>query len=88
MKARFRFLQGGHLQKRQRGEVKLGASMNWTTTRVPLWQSDCENFRRALQPFEVRDVVTAEQWQFIEDFATRYELTIRKHGFVAVLDRG
>jgi hypothetical protein len=33
------------------------------------------------------DVVTHEQWRFIEAFATRYELTLRNYDSVAVLDR-
>jgi hypothetical protein len=56
---------------------KLGA-VNWTTTKVPLWQVDCENFRRTGRPFELRDVSAPEHLQFVNAFAARYELTVKE----------
>jgi hypothetical protein len=56
------------------------STANRTTTTVPLWQVDCENFRRTGKPFELRDVATTiEHRMFIEEFSARYELTVR-HG--------
>jgi hypothetical protein len=49
-------------------------SLNWTTTTVPLWQVDCENFRKTGQRFELRDVNSDEHRRFIEAFAARYDL--------------
>jgi len=52
--------------------------MNWTTTKVPLWQIDCENFRRADSAFEVPDVTTTEHQEFVEHFAARYGLKYKQ----------
>ena len=54
--------------------------MNWTTTKVPLWQIDCENFRKVHQPFELRDVTTAEHKLFVEMFAARYLMQYTERG--------
>jgi hypothetical protein len=51
--------------------------MNSTSTTVPLWQLDCESFRRTLRPFVLRDVTNEEHHQFVKDFAKNYELHIR-----------
>jgi hypothetical protein len=56
--------------------------MNWTTTKVPLWQADCENFRKAGPPFELRDVTAQEHLTFIKDFATRNRLKLKRAGSV------
>jgi hypothetical protein len=60
--------------------------MNWTSTTVPLWQMDCENFRRAGGPFEVRDVHTNEQRLFILAFASEYGLTFAEDGMTFRFD--
>jgi hypothetical protein len=54
--------------------------MNWTTTKVPLWQIDCENFRKVGRPFELRDVTTTEHWQFVKVFGARYAWNYTKEG--------
>ena len=54
--------------------------MNWTTTKVPLWQIDCENFRRTMRPFELRDVMAPEHLEFVQHFAARYELEVEEKG--------
>ena len=54
--------------------------MNWTSTLVPMWESDCEHFWRAGAPFEVRDVRTGEQWQLVNAFAERYGLSASHDG--------
>ena len=54
--------------------------MNWTTTRVPLWQIDCDNFRRVGRPFELRDATTEEYTSFVHAFAARYSLSFVVEG--------
>lgn len=54
--------------------------LNWTTTTVPLWQIDCDNFRKVGKPFELRDVTTPEHLRFAEIFAARYDLTFKMKG--------
>jgi hypothetical protein len=53
--------------------------MNWTSTEVPLWQIDCENYRKTRQPFELRDV-SPEHSAFIEHFTERYDLECKRNG--------
>ena len=53
--------------------------MNWTSTKVPLWQIDCENFRKIRQPFELRDV-GPEHTDFIEEFTNRFNLECERSG--------
>lgn|GEM_PF-3245940 len=48
--------------------------MNWSSTNVPLWQIDMENFRKVSQEFELRDVKTEEHRAFVIHFAVRYGL--------------
>lgn len=54
--------------------------MNWTSTQVPMWQLDCQNFWRAGSPFEVRNVVTNEDKHFIEVFARSHNLSFTREG--------
>ena len=54
--------------------------MNWTSTKVPMWQLDCQNFWRAGSAFEVRDVASDEDKQFIEIFASSHNLTFTRFG--------
>lgn len=54
--------------------------MNWTTTTVPLWQIDCDNYRKVGKPFELRDVTTSEHEAFAEVFAARYDLACNRKG--------
>ena len=60
--------------------------VNWTTTTVPLWQVDCENFRKTGQSFELRDVSTEEHSLFIEAFAARYDLQVKHGDGVAIFE--
>jgi hypothetical protein len=53
--------------------------MDWTSTRVPMWQSDCEQLRRLRRPFELRDVAV-ENERFVELYAERWELLVTKGG--------
>lgn len=39
--------------------------MNWTSTKVPLWQTDCETFRTVGRRFELRDVATTAHEEFV-----------------------
>jgi hypothetical protein len=61
--------------------------LNWTTTTVPLWQVDCENFRRTGKPFELRDVSSAEHRDFVEQFAARYDMVFELTGSTARFQR-
>ena len=54
--------------------------VNWTSATVPMWQLDCQNFWRAGLPFEVRDICTEEDIQFIEVFAASHNLTYARQG--------
>lgn len=54
--------------------------MNWTTTTVPLWQIDCDNYRKVGREFELRDVTTPEHLRFAEVFAARYDLSFETAG--------
>lgn len=58
--------------------------MNWTTTTVPLWQVDCENFRTTGQAFELRDISTEEHRNFIQIFSARFGLLAKIKGDVAL----
>jgi hypothetical protein len=62
-----------------RGRFKRTEAMNWVSTQVPLWQIDCETFRKAELPFELRDV-GAEHESFISMFAARYDLDFKQVG--------
>lgn len=46
--------------------------MNWTSTRTPMWQTDCHEFRKARRPFEVRDVELAEDIEFCSRIAVDF----------------
>jgi hypothetical protein len=61
--------------------------MNWTSTRVPLWQIDCENFYRSGHPIELRDVTTNEHKQFVAAFAQRHQLRIIERGTTVRFER-
>ena len=53
--------------------------MNWTSTKTPMWQIDCENFRR-VGSFELRDVSSPEHLAFVEAFAAQHELSLKRSG--------
>lgn len=57
---------------------------NWTSPRLPLWQVDCEEFRKSESPFELRDV-GPEHERFIHVYATRFGLDVRREGSTIVL---
>jgi len=47
---------------------------------VPLWQIDCEEFRKVGRPFELRDVTTPEHEKFVEVFSVRHGLATEREG--------
>ena len=53
--------------------------LNTTSTKVPLWQIDCENFRE-VGPFILRDAVSEEHLLFVKEFAVRNKLKWRQDG--------
>jgi hypothetical protein len=55
-------------------------NMNWSSTQVPLWQIDCEEFRKVGRPFELRDVTTPEHEKFVEVFSVRHGLWTEREG--------
>jgi hypothetical protein len=57
---------------------------NWTSTKVPLWETDCLQFWRAGQPFELRDVSTEEHFLFVARFAKAHELEVRRDGTTVI----
>lgn len=52
--------------------LKEGRIVNWTSTTVPLWQIDCESYRKAGGSFQLRDITTQEHRAFVEAFCIRY----------------
>jgi hypothetical protein len=63
--------------------LRYDGGLNWTTTKIPLWQIDCESYRKAGQPFELREVTTPEHEQFVQVFAARYDLQITREGYAS-----
>jgi hypothetical protein len=61
------------------GAMKSDA-VNWTSTKVPLWESDCVQFWRTGQPFELRDVTSDEHHLFIARFSLAHELEVTRDG--------
>ena len=57
--------------------------MNWTSTRVPMWQSDCQELRKLQRPFQLRDV-GLENEKFIEMFAARFDFEIERVGSTVI----
>jgi hypothetical protein len=47
---------------------------------VPLWQIDCEEYRKVGGTFELRDVATQEHEDFVRLFATRHKLAVTRTG--------
>ena len=54
--------------------------VNWVSTQIPMWQIDCETYRKAGRPFELRDVSSEDHLKFVEFFCSRYALTCEKNG--------
>jgi hypothetical protein len=55
-------------------------TVNWTSTQVPLWQIDCDEFRKVGRPFELRDVTTPEHENFCAVFSIRVGWKFKKEG--------
>jgi hypothetical protein len=60
--------------------------MNWTSTKVPLWQIDCDNFRKVARPFQLKDVTTEGHRLFVELFSIRYDLSCSYEGTTATFE--
>ena len=61
--------------------------MNWTSTKVPLWRMDCENFWRAGTAFELRDVTTEEHKKFVQAFSFLRHIKVSERGTTAYFER-
>lgn len=56
------------------------AVTNWTSTKVPLWETDCIQFWRAGQPFELRDISTEDHYLFVARFSAAHHLDVSRAG--------
>lgn len=54
--------------------------MNSTSTKVPLWELDCDSFRRTLRPFALHDVTDEAHHRFVASFAREFDLRTEKVG--------
>ena len=59
------------------GMSKVG---NWTSTTVPLWETDCVQFWRAGLPFELRDVTEESHYLFVARFSAAHDLVVSREG--------
>jgi hypothetical protein len=62
-----RLADRANLQKRK---------MNWTSTTVPMWQIDCDNFRKVGGGFQLKDVTTDGHRNFVKLFIMRISLPL------------
>lgn len=62
------------------------AVTNWTSTKVPLWETDCLQFWRAGLPFQLRDVSTAEHDRFVRQFAAAHDLEVTRDGSTVLFE--
>lgn len=58
--------------------------MNWTSTKVPLWQIDCHEFVKTGRPVELRDVTTPDHDEFVLAFSTKHNLSVKKKGTTVI----
>ena len=54
--------------------------LNHTSATVPMWQIDCDEFRKVGRVFELRDVTSDEHRAFVAAFARRNELRCEWQG--------
>ena len=66
---------------RARRMTKVG---NWTSTTVPLWETDCVEFWRAGLPFELRDVTEEAHYLFVARFSAAHDLVVSREGTTVV----
>jgi hypothetical protein len=60
------------------------AVTNWTSTEVPMWDTDCVQYWRAGLPFELRNVVLPEHHAFVEQFAAAHGLRVSRENTTVV----
>jgi len=63
------------------------ALVNWTSTTVPMWQIDCENFRKVGGTFHLKDVSTEEHLMFVKLFCARYDYSVKMAGTTAIFSK-
>jgi hypothetical protein len=61
--------------------------VNWTSTTVPMWQIDCENFRKVGSTFQLKDVTTEEHRTFVKLFCVRYDFSVTMAGTTAIFSK-
>ena len=59
---------------------------NWTSTTVPLWETDCMQFWRAGLPFELRDVTEEAHYLFVARFSAAHDLVVSREGTTVVFE--
>ena len=62
--------------------------LNSITTKVPLWEDDCERFGRRGVPFVLRDVTSAWQVQFIKAFSAHAHFRFTRHDTTVLFEPG
>jgi hypothetical protein len=66
--------------------------MNWISTNAADWREQCEVFWQQRETFELRDVNTDEQMEFVRGFSGKHVLGFVKQGstvtFILPPDRG
>jgi len=60
------------------------SNLNTTSTKIPHWETDCENYVVALPSFELRDVSRSDHIKFVEEFAIKHGLKFRLEGTTAI----
>ena len=61
--------------------------MNWTSTIIPMWQNDCDQFLEVNRPFELRHIQTAEHEEFVAAFSKEHNLKVTRSGTTARFEK-
>ena len=58
--------------------------LNWTSAKVPYWQSDCDAYRKLAKPFELRDVESNTQEAFAILYALQFDFEYKRDGSTVI----
>ena len=61
--------------------------MNWTSTIIPMWQNDCDQFLEVNRPFELRHIQTAEHEEFVAAFSKEHNLKVTRSATTARFEK-